>query len=131
MGRNKTRQKKNFVQIPDVRPDMVPIRAKLKHMADTAAELYAACQTAGIADILCPAEWILNQDEMHQFWDKLKPMIRDPKYNQANMAVLADYMNFMCGSYPPGFGEKILACYTNNKGCDGAELYQHLSYNAL
>lgn len=131
MGRNRKRRGNNVVHIADPAPDLRGVCAKLAQMAQTATALYDKCVQASIPDVLCPAEWILNQTEMHQFWNALKPLIADPKYNPEKTAVFATYMDYMCVSYPPGFGDKIRTCYQTNAGCNGAEIYQHLSYNAL
>lgn len=131
MGRNRKRRGNNVVHVADPPPDMRAVCNKLSQIARTANDLYDQCVRAGIADAVCPAEWIINQTEMHQFWLALKPSLHDPKYDAAKIRTFADYMEYMCASYPMGFGDKIRTCYLTNAGCEGAAIYQHLSYNAL
>ncbi len=106
-----------------------PIRQKMQEISTTADGLYHAAKRdcPGVPE---PMGWILNQAAMRASWERFHA-ITDRKREPFRSIMLRNpyskYMRFMYESYPPGFGDEIIAAYKEERPFDGAVVYYHLT----
>ena len=90
---------------------------------DVAQDLFLKCKNAGYNDVLSPINWLYNQNKMIESYTNNELMVNIQKNE------FTDYMDFMCGNYPVGFGERLIEHIKNGKDFDGAEIYLDLINN--
>lgn len=124
--------RKNSVISEKIKND---IKKELENKYNQAIKLYNICKRELDEDnnIICdPNEWLASQDRYVSSWKKFK---NDLLKNDISLGghlldtSVGEYMDFMCDSYPMGFGKKIYDATVNDEICDGAEIYYQLIHN--
>lgn len=110
-------------------------KIKMGKILNEARTLYSQVKNSSDEDneILDPVQWVYNQTEMRESWEKYLNDISQIENGEfLNMQInndLSKYMNYMCENFPMGFGDALLYKVKNNLFCDGAEIYLVLSEN--
>lgn len=91
-------------------------------------------------DVCDPVAWLYNQDKMRLNWKLFKCRLEEIvagdddqnnidfiKGSLLNDCDISKYMNFMCDTYPPGFGKMINEYRNKGIYCDDAEIFLKLN----
>ena len=108
--------------------DKTKIIKELVDKYDASEKLYNICVNDGCEDVTDPQNWLHNQDQMIDNWQKFKITCESqgPSGDELLNNSFGKYMNHMCDTYPLGFGNRVLENYNNKVQSDGAEIYYEL-----
>jgi len=108
--------------------DKTKVIKELVNKYDESEKLYNICVNDGCEDVVDPQNWLHNQDQMIDNWQKFKIICESqgPSGDILLNNSFGKYMNHMCESYPLEFGNKVRENYNNKIQSDGAEIYYEL-----
>ena len=96
------------------------VEAHLIAVYDQAQNLYTTAVADGAANALDPVNWLANEDAMRS---ECEDVFAHATFCNNS---LADCMQFMCNSYPRGFGNAIKKSYQDGLFFDGCETFLQL-----
>lgn len=124
----RSKQKKHDAELVWMDQPDKGVEAHLIALNEKATTLFEKARADGATNLLEPVTWLANEDAMRKAYNKMSsidnPMARAIMCNENNPMYV--YMDFMCRSYPRGFGKAIVDAYEKNAPFDGCETFRRL-----